>query len=221
MNTLHRRILQREYDAQRRAEQRARAWYKGAQWRRLRARQLQRHSLCERCLQQGHITPATVVHHRIPHKNRIWLLFFDPNNLASSCVAMPRHHRARHRGTRIRSSVASNGEPIDPPIPGTNRKIKILFKFECSHFVSPFIGLFGRGGPRKTNIGTPPGPARGNAAELGFLRLVARATRITGRAGPRAGRRKTGPACVRDEKARPELRAVRRKVGDATACAEV
>jgi 5-methylcytosine-specific restriction enzyme A len=37
--------------------------YKTARWRRLREAQLSAHPLCERCLAQDIVEPATVVHH--------------------------------------------------------------------------------------------------------------------------------------------------------------
>ena len=38
----------------------------GYQWRKVRARFLQAHPLCEECLKQGRTTPATEVHHILP-----------------------------------------------------------------------------------------------------------------------------------------------------------
>ena len=42
--------------------------------------------LCERCLQVGRVTPATVANHRRPHRGDV-ALFFDRGNLESTCKA--------------------------------------------------------------------------------------------------------------------------------------
>lgn len=40
--------------------------------------------LCERCLIGDIVEPATVVHHRRPHRGDL-VLFFDPENLEPIC----------------------------------------------------------------------------------------------------------------------------------------
>ena len=41
----------------------------GNNWRRLRNRYMSKHPLCERCLQEGRMTPATECHHVLPLKD--------------------------------------------------------------------------------------------------------------------------------------------------------
>lgn len=81
-----------QYDAERAANDPGRGWYKRAVWshpvRGLRALQLRKQPLCEYCLAKTppELTPATVVHHKRPHRGE-WWLFADPDNLASACKA--------------------------------------------------------------------------------------------------------------------------------------
>lgn len=82
---LDRRERNREYDARRRKDKPWRALYGTAKWRSLRAAQLLKQPLCERCERKGRVTPATVAHHRRAHKGD-HALFFDPDNLSSSCA---------------------------------------------------------------------------------------------------------------------------------------
>lgn len=91
-------------------------WYKGSRWRRLRAAQLVKQPLCERCLAQGKVTAANVVNHRRPHKGD-WSLFVDPANFESVCKE---HHdaliqREEARGHLIGSDI--HGRPVDPDHP--------------------------------------------------------------------------------------------------------
>ncbi len=59
-------------------------------WRKLRRSVLTAHPLCERCYDEGYITPASEVHHRRPveygvdyaEKHR---LMYDPGNLCALC----------------------------------------------------------------------------------------------------------------------------------------
>ncbi|MDL2318175.1 HNH endonuclease [Eubacteriales bacterium OttesenSCG-928-A19] len=66
----------------------------GADWRRIRARYIAAHPLCERCLEEGRHTPAETVHHRVElsaggsHAEE---------NLCSLCFA---HHSAIHMAKR-------------------------------------------------------------------------------------------------------------------------
>ena len=55
-----------------------------AKWRRARKRFLQHHPLCEKCLSQGTLTPATVVDHIVPHRGDR-ALFWDENNWQPLC----------------------------------------------------------------------------------------------------------------------------------------
>lgn len=74
---------EREYDQRRARETETRREYKTARWQRKRAAQLQEQPLCERCLAQGLIVPATVANHKIPHRGDI-VLFWE-GELESTC----------------------------------------------------------------------------------------------------------------------------------------
>jgi 5-methylcytosine-specific restriction protein A len=81
-------------DAHERARDRARgsAHARGydARWRRYRRSYLAAHPLCVRCLAEGRVEPATVVHHKVPHKGDE-KLFWDPTNHEGVCEP---HHNA-------------------------------------------------------------------------------------------------------------------------------
>ena len=88
-----------------------RRWYGTARWRRLRAEQLERQPLCERCQSQGRVTPATVCHHTVPHRGDPILFWRGP--FASSCA--PCHDidaQREERGGRARQVLDASGWPI-------------------------------------------------------------------------------------------------------------
>jgi len=90
-----RKEMRRAYDQQRYGNEPWRKWYKQAVWvRGARPAQLARQPLCEMCLEDGLITPATVVNHRVPHMGR-WYLFIDAGNHQSLCK--PHHDRDAQR----------------------------------------------------------------------------------------------------------------------------
>jgi 5-methylcytosine-specific restriction protein A len=96
-----------------------RSWYKSKEWRGkhgLRAQQLAKQPLCERCYSRERILQATVVNHRKPHKGDI-NLFRDPKNLQSLCA--PCHdgsvQREEARGHQIGNDLS--GRPIDTAHP--------------------------------------------------------------------------------------------------------
>ncbi|CAH1670667.1 MULTISPECIES: HNH endonuclease [unclassified Chelatococcus] len=87
----------REHDAKRREAKPWRAWYKRPAWQAAREAQFNRQPLCERCLAEGRLEPATVVNHRKPHHGD-WSLFIDPANHESTCK--PHHDRDIQREER-------------------------------------------------------------------------------------------------------------------------
>lgn len=90
-----------------------RGWYKLAIWLKLRAEQLARQPLCERCIKRDKVVPATVVNHRKPHKGD-WKLFIDPENHQSLCK--PCHDgpvQSAERGGRT-VEIGVDGWPIEP-----------------------------------------------------------------------------------------------------------
>lgn len=110
---LERRERNREYDARRRQQKPWRALYNTQRWKALRLGQLMREPLCKRCKERGVITAATVAHHIRAHKGDAEL-FFDPNNLASSCADCHDIDEQRiERGGKARQAVAPDGWPIE------------------------------------------------------------------------------------------------------------
>lgn len=81
----HRKQINRQYD-----QQRGTATQRGydSRWRRAREQYLKENPLCVECLKEGHITPATVIDHIVPHKGDP-VLFWDKGNWQSLCK---RHH---------------------------------------------------------------------------------------------------------------------------------
>ena len=57
-----------------------------AKWREARRLFLQRNPLCQNCLKNGKLTPATVVDHIVPHRGD-QLLFWDHGNWQALCKA--------------------------------------------------------------------------------------------------------------------------------------
>ncbi|AYC54141.1 HNH endonuclease signature motif containing protein [Bacillus licheniformis] len=61
-------------------------FYSSKEWQNLRQTKLNQQPLCEQCLKQGHVTPATIVHHIIETK-KDWSKRLDFDNLESVCAA--------------------------------------------------------------------------------------------------------------------------------------
>ncbi len=109
---LDRRIRNREHDAKRRAEQPWRKWYGTSRWRAIRAAQLLKQPLCERCQARGMVTAATVCHHIDDDKSTMEKFFAGP--FASSCADCHDTDEQRvERGGRARQQVDSDGWPVE------------------------------------------------------------------------------------------------------------
>lgn len=107
------RIRNREHDANRRRQHQYRAWYGTARWQALRLAQLRTEPLCARCKAKGLVMEATVVHHRKAHKGEA-ALFWDPENLASSCAPCHDIDEQRiERGGKARQGISPDGWPLD------------------------------------------------------------------------------------------------------------
>lgn len=74
---------ERDYDQRRARESETRREYRTARWQKKRARQLQDQPLCERCLANGLVVPATVANHKVPHRGDI--VQFWEGDLESTC----------------------------------------------------------------------------------------------------------------------------------------
>ncbi len=60
----HKSLMAKQYEKYERAPDTRKKY--GNEWRRVRARYVAKHPLCERCLKEGRITPVEEVHHIIP-----------------------------------------------------------------------------------------------------------------------------------------------------------
>ena len=83
-------------DERRYAENPWRKWYSNAPWAKAKRRQLAKQPLCEMCEGRGRTVPATIVHHRTPHRGD-WALFIDPGQPFVELQAMPRRSSAKRR----------------------------------------------------------------------------------------------------------------------------
>ena len=77
-------------------------YYNSKQWYTLRNSYIREHPLCEECLKQGNVTPATQVHHIVPFMSGIdemtrWRLLTDVDNIMSVCDDC---HHELHRKLR-------------------------------------------------------------------------------------------------------------------------
>ena len=84
-------------------------------WLRLRQWKLSRQPLCETCMENGQLTPATEVHHVVPAETaatraEMESLMFDPHNLRSLCH---RCHVAAHMELGSRSRQMSKQRTAD------------------------------------------------------------------------------------------------------------
>ncbi|MBR1230221.1 HNH endonuclease [Bradyrhizobium sp. AUGA SZCCT0176] len=110
---LERRQRNREYDTKRKAENPWRAWYGTARWQALRAAQLAKQPLCQRCASRDRIVAASVAHHTTPHKGDP-VLFWDPKNLSSSCADCHDVDEQRiERGGKARQTIDDDGWPVE------------------------------------------------------------------------------------------------------------
>lgn len=98
------------------ATAKARPWkhlYNTKRWHRLRWYQLQGEPLCRFCAALGHVTEATVVDHKKPHKGDEEL-FFDPDNLQSLCKTCHDSTKQRQEKSGYLAGCDADGWPLDP-----------------------------------------------------------------------------------------------------------
>lgn len=91
-------------------------FYKTRFWRINRENFLRNNPLCARCLREGRLSIATVVHHLKPHKGN-WSVFIDRTNWESSCK--PCHDKIEQSIERrgFDTGVSDDGWPDDPHHP--------------------------------------------------------------------------------------------------------
>ena len=89
--------------------------YSHRKWRRIRAQQMKRETLCEWCKVNGWLKPAEVVHHATPHKgDRRGFFHGELVSLCKSC------HDIVAQGIEARGyskEIGPDGWPIDPRHP--------------------------------------------------------------------------------------------------------
>ena len=87
--------------------------YNSARWRNARSNFLCHNPLCVSCMDVGRVTPAMVVHHKVPHDGD-WEKFWDLDNWESLC------YKCHNTVARMRDihgfsqSCGVNGVPVDP-----------------------------------------------------------------------------------------------------------
>jgi len=92
-----RRERHKQYDERQRDKQAA-AFYKSVEWERARQQALIRdHGLCQDCLLEQRITPADMVHHKIPVRMN-WDLRLRLDNLVSLCSSC--HSKIDHKSLK-------------------------------------------------------------------------------------------------------------------------
>lgn len=97
--------------------------YRLSAWRKLRKEYLKRNPICVKCLERGHVTPATVVDHRQPHRGNLDL-FFDPRNLQGLCRDDHNRDKQREEVRGYLPDVGEDGRPLDPRHP-FNQKTRV------------------------------------------------------------------------------------------------
>jgi hypothetical protein len=103
----------RDFDRRREALKPWRGWYRTADWRRIRERQLATKPLCERCERRGLVVIATVVNHVGRHGGDRAKFFGGP--FESACK--PCHDgeiQSEEKSGRRAVVIAADGWPVDP-----------------------------------------------------------------------------------------------------------
>jgi 5-methylcytosine-specific restriction enzyme A len=88
-------------------------WYARAAWRRARRYQLHLEPLCQQCLKEGRVTPATQVDHVRPHGDN-WDEF-RTGQLQSLCRDCHWKKTMHEMGRRVRPRIGLDGFPIEYP----------------------------------------------------------------------------------------------------------
>lgn len=86
-----------------------------ARWQKARAAYLRQHPLCVPCERAGLTTPATVVHHVIPHRGD-YALFWDEANFEARCRVCHTDAQGPEATGRRETyrGAALDGTPLDP-----------------------------------------------------------------------------------------------------------
>jgi 5-methylcytosine-specific restriction endonuclease McrA len=96
------------------------ALYHSRRWRAVRAAQIAREPLCERCKAKGILVPTKVVHHKIPHRGDITLFWSGPfESLCNPCHSGPAQQEENRGYT---NEIGPDGWPSDPRHPSNRRE---------------------------------------------------------------------------------------------------
>jgi 5-methylcytosine-specific restriction enzyme A len=86
----------------------------GGRWQRERKQFLDLHPLCVMCQKNGHVTPATVVDHIIPHKGDPTLMWDWPNWQALCATHHNRDKQSQDKGGNKRTvTYGADGWPLN------------------------------------------------------------------------------------------------------------
>ena len=85
--------------------------YRNAIYQRRRKLQLQENPLCERCLNDGLVTPATVTDHVIPHRGDVNIFLMGP--LQSLCYVCHNSLKKREEFRGYQTDIGPDGYPQD------------------------------------------------------------------------------------------------------------
>lgn len=96
----HKKNVMQQYDKFNREHNKNKKY--GNNWRRIRALYIKQHPLCERCLQEGRITPVEEVHHILPVKQGGSNSFTNLMSVCKSChTKIHQELGDRPRGSQI------------------------------------------------------------------------------------------------------------------------
>lgn len=84
-----------------------------SRWKRARLGFLAKHPLCMECARFNHVTAATVVDHKVPHRGDM-ALFWDKSNWQSLCKSCHDRHKQRLEKSGRVAGCSADGIPIDP-----------------------------------------------------------------------------------------------------------
>jgi 5-methylcytosine-specific restriction endonuclease McrA len=85
----------------------------GSRWQKARATWLKRHPLCKMHSELGHVVPATVVDHIVPHRGD-QALFWDQGNWQSLCKHCHDSIKQQQEKSGTVPGCGLSGLPLDP-----------------------------------------------------------------------------------------------------------
>jgi len=85
----------------------------GSKWQAAREQFLREHPLCADHMARGHVVPATVVDHKVPHRGDL-KLFWDRKNWQSLCKLCHDSHKQRLEKSGEVVGCDMSGMPLSP-----------------------------------------------------------------------------------------------------------